>query len=776
MFSRRSLYWLLLMGLALALTGSGYAQLGQTAGRADNATEAIPGLGFLADRADRIVIGRATSVVSRHEATEWGDELIVSDVTIAVEEVLKGEAAPGGEIVLAGIWSGRIGDVAMASSDTPLFTEGERFVLFLETEPDGRLGIAGGDLGKVLIDESDGLPETGATLSRLREELQRIQSGLPATTDGAMPDGDNTTAPEELDRIEVSRGPNAPNYVFTGQRWAGASPIVNYYVDNPGINDTNAGSVDQQNTAIKLGADSWTVSSGARFTYNNYGLTSSSTAGNNGVNVIMVRNAANGTDLATAAWFFNTTTNLILDCDIVIWDANYAFSSTGAANRYDLHTVAMHEFGHCLGLNHSAVAQASMFATVGLGELRRTLQPDDLAGARLLYGVGSAAQWSNQYGYSAGGWRVNQHPRMMGDVNGDGRDDVVGFGGLGVFVSLSTGARFTPASLWVQQFSLLSGGWDVVNHPRFLADVNDDGMDDVVGFAGDGVYVSRSQGFGFEFPTRWVAGYGYGQGWRTEVNPRFMADVNGDDRADVVGFANDGVYVSLSTGSGFTTPTNWVASYGLSSGGWQVPYHPRYMADVNADGMDDVVGFADDGVWVSTSNGSAFSAPSRWIAGFGYVAGGWRVDRHPRFLSDVNGDGRADVVGFADDGVYVATSTGTSFAGASRWVAAYGASLGFGAWSVAHHPRFLADVNGDGMDDVVGFAGSGVFVATSTGTAFTSPIVPWVMTYGNTNGGWQVAFHPRMMADVDGDGRADIVGFGNAGVYVSRSAYPNVFE
>jgi hypothetical protein len=27
-----------------------------------------------------------------------------------------------------------------------------------------------------------------------------------------------------------------------------------------------------------------------------------------------------------------------------------------------------------------------------------------------------------------GGWRVDQHPRLMADVNNDGRGDVIGFG------------------------------------------------------------------------------------------------------------------------------------------------------------------------------------------------------------------------------------------------------------------------------------------------------------------------------------------------------------
>lgn len=39
---------------------------------------------------------------------------------------------------------------------------------------------------------------------------------------------------------------------------------------------------------------------------------------------------------------------------------------------------------------------------------------------------------------------------------------------------------------------------------------------------------------------------------------------------------------------------------------------------------------------------------------FGYYAGGWRTDKHPRLLADTTGDGKADIVGFDNDGVWVA--------------------------------------------------------------------------------------------------------------------------
>ncbi len=163
------------------------------------------------------------------------------------------------------------------------------------------------------------------------------------------------------------------------------------------------------------------------------------------------------------------------------------------------------------------------------------------------------------------------------------------------------------------------------------------------------------------------------------MHPRFLADVNGDGRADIVGFGNAGAYVSLSNGSSFSAPALWVNSYGYDAGGWRVDMHPRFLADVNGDGRADIVGFGNAGAYVSLSNGSSFSAPALWVNSYGYDAGGWRVDMHPRFLADVNGDGRADIVAFGNAGAYVSLSNGSSFSAPALWVNSYGYDAGGGA-------------------------------------------------------------------------------------------------
>ncbi|NQU42314.1 hypothetical protein HQ520_03460, partial [bacterium] len=72
----------------------------------------------------------------------------------------------------------------------------------------------------------------------------------------------------------------------------------------------------------------------------------------------------------------------------------------------------------------------------------------------------------------------------------------------------------------------------------------------------------------------------------------------------------------------------WSNDFGLNDG-WLAGRNPRFVEDVDGDGRADVVGIADSGVWVALSSGQDFGQPSQWAPGFGFDSG-WSEDRHPR--------------------------------------------------------------------------------------------------------------------------------------------------
>ncbi len=229
----------------------------------------------------------------------------------------------------------------------------------------------------------------------------------------------------------------------------------------------------------------------------------------------------------------------------------------------------------------------------------------------------------------------------------------------------SAGSHFGPATLGISAFGPGAGGWSSDDtYPREVADVNGDGMADIVGFAQNGVWVSLATGQGnFAQPTFELSAFGVtAGGWSSDdTYPRKVADVNGDGMADIVGFGNAGVYVSLATGGGsFAAPVFTLSSFGTAGGWTSENLYPREVADVNADGRADIVGFGGTGIYVALANADGtFDLPTTDLNAFGAgpSAGAWTSeDQYPRLLADVNADGRTDIAGFGYNGMYVSQS------------------------------------------------------------------------------------------------------------------------
>lgn len=334
-------------------------------------------------------------------------------------------------------------------------------------------------------------------------------------------------------------------------------------------------------------------------------------------------------------------------------------------------------------------------------------------------------------------------------------------GGRHYWVHITTGVTDTqgnPLPSWTTiEFDTDQGGfaYPVIvaeEHPAqavAIGDVNGDGINDLVmtsqidriNHVDSALFLLAGRLDGTLAPAVQVGPAPIVGGYATSVA---IGDVNGDGRTDVV-VAGDyaGVQVmlqapdgSLSTGASFNQ-----AGFG----------HIR-IADIDGDGRSDVVG---------TSGGvDRFSvlhqeADGQLALGAGVALGGGGASDLE--VADVNGDGRADLLAVTSQDLVVATqNVDGSFASPVRLPA----DPIWGAWSLA-----AGDFNGDGRTDVAVSTGGnsptsiGVYYQGSDGVL--GAMQP-VATY-------DIPFAIRA-ADIDGDGRADLVvshrGWHAVGVYL----------
>ena len=87
---------------------------------------------------------------------------------------------------------------------------------------------------------------------------------------------------------------------------------------------------------------------------------------------------------------------------------------------------------------------------------------------------------------------------------------------------------------------------------------------------------------------------------------------------------------------------------------WNGEHLLPLIGSVAGRALDDIVIVSDAGVQVVLGTGAGtFGAPGPLLAEFG-AQQGWRVESHLRCLSDITGDGRADLVGFGNEGIWTA--------------------------------------------------------------------------------------------------------------------------
>jgi hypothetical protein len=125
----------------------------------------------LADRArgaERVVVGRVSAVAPVWQVNDFGDRLIVSIVSVVVDETLKGPSQATVDVEVEG---GTIGDVTLRVSDLASFVPGDRAVFYLSRSSRGVFVPHLRGQGVLKLDLQDRVPGSSLTLAEIRRTV-----------------------------------------------------------------------------------------------------------------------------------------------------------------------------------------------------------------------------------------------------------------------------------------------------------------------------------------------------------------------------------------------------------------------------------------------------------------------------------------------------------------------------------------------------------------------------------------------------------------------------
>jgi len=234
----------------------------------------------------------------------------------------------------------------------------------------------------------------------------------------------------------------------------------------------------------------------------------------------------------------------------------------------------------------------------------------------------------------------------------------------------------------------------------------------------------------------------------TTIVPAVIGDFDGNGKPDLVWQYTDGSVVVWYLGGADGSSYQSAALLSGPSSGWRI----AAVADLNGDGIPDLIWQSSDGSVVVWYMGGANGSTYRSAALLAGPSSGWRIVA----VADLNGDGIPDLIWQGSDGsVVVWYMSGAN--GSAYQSAALLASPSSG-WRIAA----VADLNGDGIPDLIWQSSDGSVVVWYMGGANGSTYQNSALLAGPSSG-WRIA----AVADLNADSRPELIWQSNDGSVVA---------
>ncbi len=357
------------------------------------------------------------------------------------------------------------------------------------------------------------------------------------------------------------------------------------------------------------------------------------------------------------------------------------------------------------------------------------------------------------------GWHYGSSNTIQaaGDFNGDSRDDFIVTSNWGIGIITHDGTSWRQ--LLCKPNGTSFGGWNFQSKDNKIAgigDFNGDGKDDIVITSDWGIGILRLYGSTLRALMIKPRDTWFGR-WRYDARVNRgrdkiegIGDFNNDNKADILIKSSWGIGIltlrSSSLYALMAKPANtwfgaWRYNAGVNTGNDKL----EDIGDFNGDGKDDVLITSSWGIGILTLSGSSMTSMvakprNTWFGSWRYNASVNRGNDRILAVADLNGDGKDEILISSSWGIGLLALRGSSFVS----LVAKPNGTRFGSWSYQSSSNDLVgtgDFDGNGKDDFILKSPWGVGVLKLYGSTFRHMDMG---PYGSLFGSWLIQITDRI--------------------------------
>ncbi|MCF2533946.1 FG-GAP repeat domain-containing protein [Yinghuangia soli] len=201
-------------------------------------------------------------------------------------------------------------------------------------------------------------------------------------------------------------------------------------------------------------------------------------------------------------------------------------------------------------------------------------------------------------------------PTSASAVNVADRSEVISKENGGLFTFLNNGTNANGTINWGPK-TQNGWGWNGADDSVYFADLDGNGWSEVISKENGGLFSFKNNGVNANGTVSWGPKTQNGWGWNGADDSVYFADLDGNGWSEVISKENGGLFSFKNNGVNANGTVNWGTKTQVGWG-WNGANSSVYFADLNLDNRSEVISKENGGLFSFKNNGTNANGTVNW--------------------------------------------------------------------------------------------------------------------------------------------------------------------